>query len=96
MPLVACLKFPPDWAHFLSTIMASPEARSSRKGASGFFRVIFTVKGSTTATLWTTENSRDRVAAVFGSRMRSMLNFTSSAVRGLPLWNFTLRRICRM
>jgi hypothetical protein len=37
------LKLPPDCAHFLSTIMASAEARSSKKGALAFFRVIFTV-----------------------------------------------------
>ncbi|MNL45829.1 hypothetical protein D3C87_1685050 [compost metagenome] len=36
------------------------------------------------------------VAPVAGSRMRSSENFTSSAVSGVPSWNFTFGRRWKM
>ena len=92
VPLVAFLKSPPARAHFASAIIASPAASRSRNGALGCLSAIRTVCGSTASTDWTTANSRARVAFVLGSSMRSMLNFTSSAVKGLPLWKRTFFR----
>ena len=41
---------------------------------------------------WTASSHDRHPDPVFGSSTRSMLYFTSSAVSGWPLWNFTFGR----
>ena len=60
-----------------------------RVGASRF---ICTVKGSTTLISLIDFSQEIQGDAVFGSRTRSMLYLTSSALMVWPLWNFTFGR----
>ena len=58
----------------------------------GASRFICTVKGSMTLISLIDFSQEIHGDAVFGSRTRSMLYFTSSAVMVWPLWNFTFGR----
>ncbi len=67
-------------------------ARYASSGANGWLRTILTVIGSMISTLWIAFRFPVSDAPVFGFSMRSNENFTSVAVNGSPLWNFTFGR----
>ena len=67
----------------------------ARSAASGRFRLSLTVYASTTSTvsMLATSPLRTDLGSVF---MRLKLNFTASALKSVPSWNFTPRRSFRM
>src|SRR5690606_37630546 len=74
------------------------EARLDMNGANGSLRVNLTVRSSTTSTLSTEEkkkasgNGPVSAKGWFSSSMRSKLNFTASALNGVPSWKVTPSR----
>src|SRR5512142_1637932 len=72
----------------LGTIFRSPTV--VRKAALAFFSSNLTVVGFTTVidATWSDTLFEFTVAAVAGSATRSKLRLTSSAVTGVPSWNF--------
>ncbi|MNT58912.1 hypothetical protein D3C72_1963790 [compost metagenome] len=81
----------PPCTHLRDTMAASGRASTPSSVASGDGFSTLTVVGSMTVTV--APNRLDRsVAPVAGSRIRSSENLTSSAVTGVPSWNFTSGR----
>ena len=69
--------------------------KGNRNAANGDFKVSLNVRESTTSIVSSVLISPARMppaAVVFGSRMRSMLNWTAAASSGVPSWN---RRFAR-
>ena len=72
-----------------STIDRLFDVSAERTEASGYWRCSRTVTGSTAVTLSTASRYERAGEAVFGSSTRWIVNTTSSAVIGVPSWNFT-------
>jgi len=77
---------------FTGTMPRLGPVSRERNGAKGRLSVIRTVKGVTTVTSLTGSRKLACGDFVFGSRMRSMVYFTSLASTVLPSWNVALRR----
>src|SRR5262245_44291275 len=62
------------------------------RAALGTLELMSTVDSSATGTRSTVGKRAFQADLPFGSRMRSMVNLTDSALKTSPLWNFTSRR----
>ena len=68
------------------------EVKRSRSIGMGFFVTMFTVYGSTISTRSISRFRPREGDFCSGLITRSTLNFTASALKSSPLWNFTPRR----
>src|SRR5438132_11957038 len=74
---------------FVETMPVFGWAMYAMIAAFGFFRLNTTVVGSGAVIVSTSVKNDRATAAVFASRIRSNVYFTSALVSGSPLWNFT-------
>src|SRR5262249_30693935 len=74
------------------TIDSGPEAAKFGNGANGVSKLTCTVDSSSTfEPAYEVRAARAPPALNFGSTIRSKLNFTASALNGVPSWNLTSR-----
>src|SRR5215510_2886834 len=75
------------------TMLSVPADVYARNGAYGVSKLTCTVNSSRTfAPAYPASCARAPPALNFGSTMRSKLNFTASALNGVPSWNLTSLR----